>query len=82
MSIPAIFNCAHFLDCDFMIQLPYFSEGTETPICIDVTPMDAQKLVCMKKTHKLMFGGGDFYVLTPVVKAETNALFQIGEERL
>ena len=77
-----IWDDGSYLDCQFLLQLPYLNDAGK-PMCIGVSPHDADKLV-RNGTHRTLHVHADdyLYVLTPRVSAATGVAFQIGQDPL
>lgn len=69
-----IFKEATYLDCGFVLQMPYLNANGH-PICIDIDPHAARRLVVDTTTHRLIFcykhphTGQSTYIVTPQVRA-------------
>jgi hypothetical protein len=80
MTMTTIWDDGSYVDCQFLLQLPYLNDGGK-PMCIGISPHDADKLV-RNGTHRTLHADGHLYVITPRVPAATGVAFQIGQDPL
>jgi hypothetical protein len=80
MTMTTIWDDGSYLACQFLLQLPYLNDAGK-PLCIGVSPHDADKLV-RNGTHRTLHADGYLYVITPRVSAATDVAFQIGQDPL
>jgi hypothetical protein len=76
-----IWDDGSYLDCQFLLQLPYLQFHSGKPMCIGISPHDADKLV-RNGTHRHCHADDYLYVITPRVPAAIGVTFQIGQDPL
>ena len=81
MTMTTIWDDGSYLDCQFLLQLPYLQFHSGKPMCIGISPHDADKLV-RNGTHRTLHADNYLYVITPRVSAATGVAFQIGQDPL
>jgi hypothetical protein len=64
-------------DTLYLLQLPYLNENGK-PMCAKIESYTASSLRD-NKTHEIIDNGDGFFVVTPIVPAATNVVFQIGQ---
>lgn len=64
-------------DTTYILQLPYLNDNGN-PICTTIKGHNARSL-CDRGTHRILDNGDGIFVVTPIVPAATNIVFQIGQ---
>ena len=64
-------------DTTYILQLPYLNDSG-SPICVQIKGHNARSLRD-RGTHRILDNGDGYFVVTPIMPAETNVTFQIGQ---